>query len=152
MLLINGFSGIAQEINSALHLESIDSNGMKKEIKGQCVHMSFVSLKNNYVIVIVPLEFLADATELKVFLKQESKTEDFVVALSIDQIYLAKSKKLAAFPFFVIREKLQNVTGIINPTLVMEEILKIHFPEVPIEITENDITELHKVMEKQLAE
>ena len=94
------FSSQAQEINTLLRLESFDSKGIKKEINGHCVNMSFVKLKNNYGVIIFPEKFLDDVNELKVFLKQESRTEPFVVTLSVDQMLLAKTKRLAGFPFF----------------------------------------------------
>ncbi|HNP33378.1 MAG TPA: hypothetical protein PKN96_08800 [Flavobacterium sp.] len=151
LLFISTFSVQSQEINSTVHLESINSKGVKKEIKAQCVHMSFVHLNNSYAIVIVPIEFIVDASELRVFLKQESKTEDFVFTLSTDQKYLAKSGKLAAFPFFIIRDKLRDIPNIIYPILIMEETLLINPPEIMTGITENDILELHKELEKVLS-
>lgn len=152
LFFIYAFSGLAQEINSTVKIESIDSKGIKKEINGQCVNMSFVKLKNNYNVIIIPKEFLNDVKELKVFLKQESRTEPFVVSLSIDQIFLAKTKKLAGFPFFVIKEKLQNVTDITYPTFVMEEYIKIYYPEVSEKITKKEVADLKEEIEKQLTQ
>ncbi len=138
----------AQYPNSTLHIESVDYNGLKKETDGKCFILSFVKFKTTYATIIIPKEFIGDSKEVKVFLNQEQKAEPLIITISLDDKYLMKSKNLIAIPYFLIRNKLQNVNSIIEPSFVIEDFL----PEIMNGFTDEDVDELKKVMEKQLTE
>ena len=138
----------AQYPNSTLHIESIDYSGAKKEIDAKCFLLSFVKLKTTYATIIIPKVFLDGSKEIKVFLNQEQKSEPLIITISIDDKYVMKSKNLVAIPYFVIRNRLENIDSVIEPSFVMEDFL----PEIMIGFTEKDVDELKVVMEKQLIE
>jgi hypothetical protein len=142
----------AQQKNTFLYLEAINSKGVIKEIYAPAINAGFPKLANSYSLIVMPVEVVADAVQIKVYLNQEAKKEPYIVVLDTNKIDLVKTKKLAGFPFFYVRNKVQEIPGLIYPVLVLQEDMENYYAEFMKKYSQSDVEELKKELEKQFTQ
>lgn len=137
----------AQDINS-IPIESVDYLGVKKEGLGECFFLYFEKFNIPYGVILIKKEFLVDSKEVKVIMTQFQDSEPLAVTVSINDKDLVRTERLIAIPYFIIRARLKNTNDIVHPAFMTE----LYVSEIMPGITEKDVDEVKKVMEKQLAE
>lgn len=122
LLLLFANFVFAQEKKPKVHLETIDSKNIKREIDANCFVLSFLKSNSNFAVILFDKNLLSDAREIKVYLNQQQKNEPLVITIPIDVQNVVQSGKLVGIPYSVIRQQTKDM-GVIQPTFFPENLV-----------------------------
>lgn len=140
---MNFFSVFAQEKRGTVHLETIDSNNVKKEIDAKCFVLPIIKANSNFAVILFDKGFIANAKEVKVYLGQQQKTGLAVITIPINDENVVQSEKLVGIPYLSIKQQTQNLS-VVKPTFLPEDL----FLQTMKGFTQKDLDDFKLLMEK----